>query len=109
MQMFMPKLCTKSMDNISTIFAHEPQLIENTENLESCLETPKHVRSASEARVYDQQWLLYDSKIRKRGGSPKRLAVVTCSTRCRECRKQRQKQPKTAVKVPETCFVRVKS
>jgi hypothetical protein len=72
MQMFMPKLCTKSMDNIPTIFADEPQLIENTENLESCLETPKHVRSASEARVYDQQWLLYDSKIGKRG-EPKKV------------------------------------
>src|SRR5277367_1018400 len=37
----------------------EPQLIRNTENLESRLETPKHVRSASEGRVYDRQWLLY--------------------------------------------------
>jgi hypothetical protein len=68
MQMFMPKLCTKSTDNIPTIFADELQLIDNTENLESCLETPKHVRSASEARVYGQQWVLYDSKIGKRGG-----------------------------------------
>jgi len=38
----------------------EPQLIGNTENLESCLETSKHVRSASEGRVYDRQWPLYD-------------------------------------------------
>jgi hypothetical protein len=33
----------------------EPQLIGNTENLGSRLETPKHVRSASEGRVYDRQ------------------------------------------------------
>jgi hypothetical protein len=38
----------------------EPQLIGNTKNLEFRLETPKHVCSASEGRVYDQQWLLYD-------------------------------------------------
>jgi hypothetical protein len=38
----------------------EPQLIGNTEDLESRLETPKHVRGASEGRVYDRQWPLYD-------------------------------------------------
>jgi hypothetical protein len=92
------------MDNIPTIFADEPQLIENTENLESCLETPKHVRSASEARVYDQQWLLYDSKIGKRGGAQKGWqwlralrGAESVENSVKSSRKQRSKYQKLAL------------
>jgi hypothetical protein len=42
-------------------------------------------------------------------GSPKRLEVVTCSTRCRGGQKQCQRQAKIAAKVPETCSVQVET
>jgi hypothetical protein len=52
----------------------------------------------------------YFGSPREASGSPKRLVVVTCYTvQERGFQKQRQRLPKTAAKVPETCFVHVES